>query len=52
MRHDPSSAVPFDRLVAAVGESRTARTGDRPSGIRWVTGESNGQRHDRPVIED
>ncbi|MFD7591077.1 Imm1 family immunity protein [Kitasatospora sp. NPDC059811] len=51
-RHDPASTIPIHRIVAAIEEYCMAGTGERPCCIEWVTGEPNGQRHDRPIIED
>ncbi|MEV7783170.1 Imm1 family immunity protein [Kitasatospora sp. NPDC088351] len=50
--HDPASAVPLSRIRAAIEEYCRLGTGERPEGINWVTGEINGQRHDRPPFEE
>ncbi|MFF2040427.1 Imm1 family immunity protein [Kitasatospora sp. NPDC058170] len=51
-RHDPASTLPIHRIRTAVEEYRRTGTGARPECIDWVTGEMNGQRHDRPIVED
>ncbi len=42
---DPISALPLDRVRAALEEFCRLGTGDRPECIEWVHGEMNGQRH-------
>ncbi|MFD7732917.1 Imm1 family immunity protein [Kitasatospora phosalacinea] len=49
--HDPASAIPLPRLRAVIEEFCRCRTGERPESISWVTGELNGQRHDRPDFD-
>ncbi|AWT46817.1 MULTISPECIES: Imm1 family immunity protein [Streptomyces] len=48
--HDPASALPKSRILAAVEEFCRTRTGERPERIDWVAGHVNGQRLDRPSI--
>ncbi|MFD8767103.1 Imm1 family immunity protein [Streptomyces mirabilis] len=43
---DPRSALPIDRVRAALEEFCRHETGDRPECIRWVHGEMNGQRYE------
>lgn len=50
--HDPASTLSVDRVRAAVEEFCRQGTGERPECISWVPGEMNGQRYDRPSIED
>ncbi|MFJ3337639.1 Imm1 family immunity protein [Streptomyces sp. NPDC086766] len=50
--HDPASAIPLDRVRAALEEFCLSGNGDRPSCIGWVSGEANGQRLDRAPVVD
>ncbi|MEV6481107.1 Imm1 family immunity protein [Streptomyces sp. NPDC051576] len=50
--HDPASAIPLDRVRAALEEFCLSGCGDRPSCIGWVSGEANGQRFDRAPVAD
>ncbi|GAA1441212.1 Imm1 family immunity protein [Nocardiopsis tropica] len=50
--HDPASALPISQIQAAVEEFFRLASGARPECIKWVSGEVNGQRLDRPPIVD
>ncbi|MFJ1936833.1 Imm1 family immunity protein [Kitasatospora sp. NPDC088160] len=50
--HDPASAIPLAQLRAAIGEFCRSDTGARPECIAWVTGDINGQRHDKPQFDE
>ncbi|MEV8322650.1 Imm1 family immunity protein [Kitasatospora sp. NPDC056731] len=50
--HDPASAIPLGQVRAAIEEFCRSGTGARPECIAWVTGDINGQRHDRPQFEE
>ncbi len=50
--HDPASAIPIDRVHAALKEFCLSGSGDRPGCIGWVPGEVNGQRLDRASVVD
>ncbi|MFE2568150.1 Imm1 family immunity protein [Streptomyces mirabilis] len=50
--HDPASALPLERVRAALEEFCRAGTGERPECISWAPGDANGQRLDRaPMVE-
>lgn len=48
--HDPSSVVPLSDVQAAVEEFCLQGTGDRPECVKWVEGDIDGQRIDRPPM--
>ncbi|MFE9107619.1 Imm1 family immunity protein [Actinomadura geliboluensis] len=48
--HDLASALPVSQVRWAVEEFCYERSGARPDCIRWVSGQMNGQRLDRPSI--
>jgi len=50
--HNPASAIPLDRVRAALEEFCLSGSGDRPSCIGWVSGDMNGQRLDRTPVVD
>ncbi|MFJ3794247.1 Imm1 family immunity protein [Kitasatospora sp. NPDC090091] len=49
--HDPASAIPLAQVRGVIEEFCSSGTGERPESISWVTGEINGQRHDRPDFD-